>query len=291
MSIFNLGSINIDHVYQVNGFPNIGETVASFGYEIGLGGKGANQSVAAAYAGAKVNHIGAIGAGDDWIIELVNAKGVSTSNVKISQTPTGHAVICVDQNAENTIVIFNGANCALDLMDIRQGLMEAKFGDWLLLQNETNLGFEAVKFSKERGLKIAYSAAPFDCKVVQKILPFCDLIVMNELEAQQCEENILQFEKIINDKTLIVTKGAVGVDCHYHGEKFSVPAFSVVPIDTTGAGDTFFGFLLAELDKGSNLKEAIKIALAAAAIQITEKGAIGAIPHRKVVDAFLEDNK
>lgn len=287
MPIYNLGSINVDHVYQVLAFPAPGETIASSAYHQGLGGKGANQSVAAARAGATVHHIGAIGDGGDWIHGTLSSSGVSTDFVKHSELPTGHAIIMVDARAENTIVLYEGANHDIDANLIETALSGAATGDWFLLQNETNLGIEAARRAKELGLKVAYSAAPFEETAVSGILPFCDLLVLNEIEAAQCASSIPGFADKVARLTMIVTKGADGADCHTSGEVFSVPSIKVTPLDTTGAGDTFLGYVLAELEKGSHLDVAIRLAVAAAALQVTRKGAIDAIPTRAEVDEFL----
>jgi len=162
MTIFNLGSINIDHVYRVAHLPGPGETVSDIGFASGLGGKGVNQSLAAAAAGARVHHIGAVGADGGWIVERLRAVGIDVSDLATVAAATGHAVVCVDANAENQIVIHGGANRALTVEQIDRALARARPGDWFLAQNETNLIAEGFARARALGLKTAYAAAPFE---------------------------------------------------------------------------------------------------------------------------------
>ena len=123
MAIWNLGSINIDHVYRLESLPKPGETLASRGYAQGLGGKGANQSVAAARAGAVTHHLGAMGTGDDWVRDRLAQAGVDMGHVaRLADQVTGHAIILLDADAENAIVIHPGANRAIDEDALTQAL-------------------------------------------------------------------------------------------------------------------------------------------------------------------------
>ena len=131
--IFNLGSINIDHIYRVPHFPAPGETLLSDSYSKGLGGKGANQSVAIARAGGQVVHIGAIGDDALWTRDILISSGVDTSGIEVLESATGHAIINVDQSGENCIVLFDGANVLVSEGQICAALTLAKAGDWLLL--------------------------------------------------------------------------------------------------------------------------------------------------------------
>ena len=286
MTIFNLGSINVDYIYKLPHFPLSGETVSSVNYDIGLGGKGINQSIAAVNAGGTVVHIGSIGAEGEWILKTLRNLNLKTNHITVSDKTTGHAIIYLNKSAENTIVLHAGANYDFQLPNIEKSLAKSQNGDWLLLQNETNLGYESVNYARSLGLKIAYSAAPFDCQKIEKLLPYCDLLVLNEVEARQCKSNIENFDVLTDRMVFIITRGEAGATCYINGEKLTVPAFSVVAVDTTGAGDTFLGFLLAAIDNGVSLESALKLSAAAAAIQITRDGAVQAIPLLKEVEAF-----
>ena len=291
MTIFNLGSINVDYIYKLPHFPSGGETVPSVNYDIGLGGKGINQSIAAVNAGGTVVHIGSIGAESKWILKTLRNLDLETNHIVVSEKTTGHAIIYLNKSAENTIVLYSGANYDFQLPNIEKSLAGSKDGDWLLLQNETNLGYETVNYARSLGLKIAYSAAPFNCQKIEELLPHCDLLVLNEVEVRQCKSNIKNFDALTTRMVLIITQGKAGATCYITGEKLTVPAFSVVEVDTTGAGDTFLGFLLAAIDNGVELQSALKLSSAAAAIQITRDGAVQAIPLLKEVEEFVSSRK
>jgi ribokinase len=291
MTIYNLGSINVDHIYKLPHFPASGETVQSFGYSVGLGGKGVNQSVAAVNAGGIVVHIGSIGIESDWILKMLRDLDLTTNHIAVSNKTTGHAVIYLDESAENTIILHAGANYDFQLSNIEKSLCQSQSGDWLLLQNETNLAYETVKYARSRGLKIAYSAAPFDCQKIEELLPYCNLLVLNEVEAQQCKSNIKNFDTLTDRMIFVVTRGEAGAKCSINGKVLIFPSPSVTAVDTTGAGDTFLGFLLAAIDNGVELESAMKFSTAAAAIQITRDGAVQAIPLREEVEEFLFSKK
>lgn len=281
MAIFNLGSVNIDHVYRVPHLPEPGETLASISFKSGLGGKGANQSIAIGRAGGTVHHIGAIGTEGDWTRGILRESGVNVEHLRTVEVPTGHAIINVDDAGENAIVLFSGANVALTKKQVDTSLAQAKSGDWLVLQNETNLGVYAAKVAQKRGMKIAYSAAPFSAVAAAKMLPLTDLLAVNEIEATQ-----LAAAGLSATKTLI-TKGAKGAEF----DDVSISAFKVNPVDTTGAGDTFFGYFMAALDSGRSSQTALLQATAASALQVTRYGAADAIPTMTEVAEFIEENR
>ncbi len=285
MTIYNLGSINIDHVYRVPHLPAPGETLTSSDFTSGLGGKGANQSIAVRRAGGDVHHIGAVGPEGDWAVEGLRAADVDVSAVATLDTPTGHAIINVDDDGENAIVLFPGANRAISEAMIEAALDGAGDGDWLLLQNETNLGVYAAQTARTKGMRVAYSAAPFDADAVAEILPLTDLLAVNEIEAAQLSRTLGK----ISVPLLLVTKGDAGAVLHGDPET-SAPAFKVTPVDTTGAGDTFLGYFMAGLDAGDPAADALRRASAAAAIQVTRHGAAVAIPIAEEVAKFLKDH-
>lgn len=283
--IFNLGSINADHAYRVAHLPRAGETVAAQGYARLLGGKGANQSIAGARAGGQVVHIGAVGADGDWMVAALADAGVDVRHVRRGPVVSGHAVVMVEESGENAIVIHAGANRELRLQDVEAALAEAGPGDWLLMQNETNLQAEAARMAEAKGLCIAYSAAPFDVAAVRAVLPHVTLLMLNEGEAGQMAREMGE----IAVPMLCVTRGARGVlwteaDV---GETVTIPAPKVVAVDTTGAGDTFAGYLVAGLAAGLEPRSALRRAVSAAAISVTRPGASAAIPMAAEVAAFL----
>ena len=289
MSIYNLGSINADHFYQVPHLPEPGETLAATGHHTGLGGKGANQSVAAVLAGSKVIHIGAIGPDGDWARIQLEKFGVDISYVDTVKTPTAHAIINVDQAGENAIVIFPGANQKQSLIRAKMAIDKAKSGDILLLQNETNLQPKLAEYAQKLGLFVVYSAAPFAPDAVREMLPHTDLLVVNDVEASQIAKVLGLSLADIPVANVLVTHGANGSTWHdlHDGGTFQMPAFPVTPVDTTGAGDCFIGYTAAGLDQGLSAKDAMRLGAGAAALQVTRQGTAAAIPTRAEVDDFL----
>lgn len=286
MTIFNLGSINIDHVYRLPALPRAGETLHASSYAQGLGGKGANQSVAAARAGARVVHLGAMGAGDDWVLDRLDAAGVQTGAIaRLADTATGHAIILVDAAAENSIVLHGGANLALP-PDLPQRAGFAA-GDLLLMQNETSLQAETARLARAAGARVIYSAAPFQIKALRAVLPLVSILAVNEIEAR---DTFAAFGEDLPVEALLITRGSEGAEFRDlpAGQVWHQPAFKVQAVDTTGAGDCFAGWFAAGLDRGEDPPTALRHAAAAAAIQVTRKGAGDAMPDRAEVLEFLK---
>lgn len=287
MSIYNLGSINIDHVHRVARLPGRGETVADTGYAMGLGGKGANQSLAAAAGGARVHHIGAVGADGGWIRDRLAAAGIGTEDLATVAAASGHAVVLVEDGGENQIVIHGGANRALTRDQIAAALARARPGDWFLAQNETNLIAEGFAMARAAGLRTAYAAAPFDAGAAAGLIGLIDLLAVNAVEAGQLAAHLGTGRVEVPE--LLVTLGAEGARLTAGDRVTEAAAFPVEPIDTTGAGDCFLGWFLAARDRGADGREALREAAAAAALKVTRRGAADGIPTRAGVAAFLAE--
>ena len=189
--IFNLGSLNLDHVYRVPRFVQPGETMSVDGYERHLGGKGYNHSAAIAKAHGKCAH---------WRLpnrRLRRVSGSASANpawhIEPSAQPAGHAIIQVDTHGENQILLFPGANRTVTqhhLDTLVAGPNAPAPGDWFLAQNETNLVKEALQWAKSLGLRTAYAAAPFDAEAIEQILPYLDAMALNAVEAQQLQDSL-----------------------------------------------------------------------------------------------------
>ncbi|ABL70399.1 ribokinase [Paracoccus denitrificans] len=286
MTIYNLGSINIDHVYRLPALPRPGETLHAQSYAQGLGGKGANQSVAAARAGADVVHLGAMAASDGWVLGRLAEAGVQTSAIaRLPDIATGHAIILVDTAGENSIVLHGGANLALPAA-LASGI---GFGpdDILLMQNETNLQAETAALARRAGARVIYSAAPFSIAALREVLPHVSILSVNEIEAR---DTFAAFGEDLPVEGLLVTRGAEGAEFRdlRGGQAWHQPAFAVEAVDTTGAGDCFTGWFAAGLARGENPPTALRHAAAAAALQVTRRGAGDAMPDRTEVLAFLK---
>ncbi|WP_299413831.1 ribokinase [uncultured Sulfitobacter sp.] len=281
--IWNLGSINIDNFYEVPHLPAAGETLAATSYGFGLGGKGANMSVAAARAAARISHIGAVGADGRWTRDRLLEYGVDTPHIAQIEMPTGHANIVVERGGENSIVLFQGANVHLTEAIIGGALTEASPGDFLLMQNETNGQEYAAATAQSLGLRVAYAAAPFEASAIERLLGRIDLLVLNEVEASQLEAATGKTVGALGVADVIVTLGAQGCKWVSNiGEKH-FDAYPADAVDTTGAGDTFTGYLVAGLDRGMDMVTAIDLALKAGSLMVMRRGTADVIPDLKEI--------
>lgn len=291
MSIWNLGSINIDHVYRLDHLPQPGETSAASGYAVGLGGKGANQSLAAAGAGAVTHHLGAMGGADGWVIDRLAEAGICTAAIqRLPRDATGHAIILLDGAGENSIVIHPGANRAIAPAPLREAMALIAAGDTLLLQNETNCQVEAARAARNAGARVIYSAAPFDIEAVRDVLPHVSILAMNAGEAERL---FAEMPGPLPVEGVLITRGGDGAEYRdlRGGSAEFQPAFRVTPVDTTAAGDTFAGYFAASLDRGCDIAEALHLASAAAALKVTRPGAGDAIPKLEEVQDFIRQHE
>ena len=287
--IYNLGSINRDIVYGMKALPKAGETVSADNVADFLGGKGINQSIAVAQAGQPVCHIGAVNKDDAWVLPQIQNFGMGTDSIDRIDAPTGHAVIAVDEGAENQIIILSGANKAITSDWMHQQLSDLGEGDYVLCQNETNLTAELGELTKSKGAKLILSAAPFDADQVTALRPNAHLLAVNELEAAELSQTFGQAPEEMGFPMLLVTKGSEGATVYAGGEATFQSSFKVTPVDTTGAGDTFLGSFVARLDKGEDIQTALRYASGAAALQVTKHGAAAAIPSETDVLQFLKE--
>ncbi len=286
MAIWNLGSINADLIYSVPHIPGPGETLSSTERQMFLGGKGANMSVAIARAGGRVNHIGAVGADGAWAVERLLEYGVDTRHITTVDTETAQAIIMVDPQGENAIILHAGANGVIPQTTLQSAMTEAQTGDWLVMQNETNLQRTAAALGRKMGLRVAYAAAPFDAERVQAVLPHLDFLILNAVEADQLRAATGLGPDALPVQDVIVTLGADGATWFGPDGAVDVAAMPVTPVDTTGAGDTFTGYVLAGLDQGQLMLQAMKQATKAAALMVTRRGTADVIPDLAEVRGF-----
>lgn len=302
MAVVNFGSINIDHIYSVPHFVTPGETLSSSGYKSVLGGKGANQSIACALAGASVMHVGAIHTNDNSFLKLIESAGVDCQFVnQQSEVATGHAIIQVNSDGENAIVLFAGANNSLSEAQIDAALNNTKTNDWILLQNETNAIEEIIEKAAAKGLSIAFNPAPMRPNTASLPLDKVSLLFVNEVEAMQLsqtqtvEEAISALSNNYPNTKVVLTLGKAGVSYLYKGQHTKIDGYKVNAVDTTAAGDTFTGYFLANyIDSLSNDNndptEALKKACAAAALCVTKEGAAPSIPSAAELANFIQQH-
>ena len=286
--ILNIGSLNIDHVYQVPHFVLPGETLTSSSYLRNAGGKGLNQSIALARAGVNVAHGGKIGPEGVFLKELLATEGVDTSSILTGEMPTGHAIIQVDSGGQNNIILYPGANRQLNHAELDEMLYSRPSGSWLLLQNEINEIPFIMEQAHAHGLHIAINPAPCGPEVLNYPLQLADVLFVNEIEGAQLASLPLTVSaKEIADslsglfplQEIVLTLGSQGA-LYQHGDRqIFMPAEPVTPVDTTSAGDAFTGYFLAAKLRGETPQEAMRIASHAAAIAVTRQGAAASIPR------------
>lgn len=296
-----LGSINADHILNLESFPRPGETVTGSQYQVAFGGKGANQAVAAGRSGANIAFIACTG--DDDTGERVR-KQLASDNIDIAPVSvvasesTGVALIFVNGEGENVIGIHAGANAALTTERVAEQKERIARADALLMQLESPLEsvLAAAKIAHGNQTTVALNPAPAR-ELPDELLSLVDIITPNETEAEKLtgvrvenDEDAAKAAQVLHDKGIdmvIITLGSRGVWASQRGNGQRVPGFKVQAIDTIAAGDTFNGALMTALLEGTELPEALRFAHAAAAIAVTRKGAQPSVPWRKEIDDFL----
>ena len=286
MKIVNFGSLNIDRVYQVEHLVRPGETITSLGYQEFAGGKGLNQSIALARGGAEVYHAGKIGSDGSFLVDVLASSGVDVSLVFTGDGQTGHAIIQVDASGENAIVLFAGENRTLTDDEVSTVIDRMESGDYLLLQNEINSVHEIINRGSAKGLNIVFNPAPITTDIQTVPLDRINWLIVNETEGQAISgksEPVQIMDTIIErypTLSLVLTLGGSGVHYADAHNRYFIPAEKVEPVDTTGAGDTFIGYFIAEIVGGSTVEESLIAANKAAALCVTRPGAADSIPHR-----------
>jgi len=289
MTVFNIGSLNIDYVYSVSQFVKPGETIASEMMEIFPGGKGLNQSIALARAGSKVVHCGLIGKDGQFLKDVLAQSGVDTKNIMITDSPTGHAIIQVDTNGQNCILLYAGANRTFTDEYIDSVIAKASSGDILVLQNEIN-GLEHIfDAAAVKKLDIAFNPSPFDDSILKLPLQRVKWWFCNELEAEYLfgsgspEEICRKFTEKYPESNLILTLGKDGAIFKNRDMLLRQPIFKVDTVDTTAAGDTFSGYFISAVAQGNDIKFALEFAAKASSITVSRKGASSSIPYAQEV--------
>lgn len=286
MKILSLGSLNIDLVYSVSHINLEGETISAREREYEQGGKGLNQSIALAQAGAKVFMSGCVGHDGDDLIKTLQMSGVDTRFIQTVDEPSGHAIIQLADSGANSIIIYGGANVMITPRMIDETLAHFTAGDYILLQNEISCVDYAIRAAKERGLKVAFNPSPISEGLPAYPLHLVDIFILNELEGQTLSGNsstaggdiLAALVDRFPEAVIVLTLGEKGAMYHDSGHDFTCPAHKVPVVDTTGAGDTFCGYFLACTMNGMGPQEALETATRASALAIGKKGAAVSIP-------------
>lgn len=284
MKLLVFGSVNIDHVYHLPHLVRPGETIASNQYEKNAGGKGFNQTIALAKAGQAVWFAGAIGQDGLFLKHILEEQGVRTEYLHSMKVPTGHAMIQVDVNGQNSIILYGGANQSLTPSMMDEVLSHFALGDYLLMQNEISHGRYLLEAAAQRGLKVILNPSPASPEMAAWPLEKVDHLILNEVEGFDLTEE--KDPDAILDALLarcpqlhiVLTLGANGsiyADTTCRIRQKIIPT-SVA--DTTAAGDTFTGYYLQAMLSGKSTAQALAIAAQAASIAVSRIGASISIP-------------
>lgn len=285
MKILNFGSLNIDKVYAVENIVKGGETVDSLSFAENVGGKGLNQSIAVAKAGGNIYHAGCVGKDGAILLDTLKENGVDTSLIKTVDVSSGQAIIQVDSSGQNCIILYHGANYAVDREYIDEVLEHFSVGDILILQNEISNIDYIIAQAKKKGMKIFLNPSPINESLQKYDIASLNGIFVNEhegayLSGKEAVAEILQeLSAKYPDLEIILTFGDKGAYYHYRDKQFFTPAHKVNAVDTTAAGDTFTGYFIALKQQGKTVEECMQAATKAAAITVTRKGAAASIPQ------------
>jgi len=297
MRILNFGSLNLDYVYQVPRFLMPGETMAALSVDVVPGGKGLNQSIALARAGAQVWHAGTVGTGSGMLTDFLKQNGVNDSLLVRSGHVQGNAIIQVTPKGENAILLCGGSNRAITEKQVCETLAQFREGDWLVLQNEVSCLREMITEARKRGMKIVLNPSPFEEELLEVDFNAVDWLFINEVEGSQMtgsddpDEILRALRGRYPLMNVVLTLGKQGAVCDTPEERICQPVFPVHTVDTTAAGDTFTGYFIASYTQGFSLHECMKRAAAAAALSVSRHGAAVSIPQAQEVEKMLEASK
>ncbi len=293
MKILNFGSCNIDYVYSLDHIVVTGETETTHKLETFPGGKGLNQSVALAKAGAQVYHAGCVGKDGEMLTTLLQESGVDISYLQMVPEKNGHAIIQVSAEGDNSIFLYPGSNECITKEMIDSVLADFDAGDILLLQNEISNVDHAIEKGHEKGMQIVLNPSPFNQIIRDIDLNKISYLILNEVEAKEfsnCvepEASLHFFRKQYPSLKVMLTLGSKGCVFMDETQELYQPIFLVDAVDTTAAGDTFTGYFVAGLSRGETYGQILRIASAASAISVSRNGAAPSIPDRREVENAL----
>ena len=292
------GSINVDLVVRVKSLPRPGETVLGPSYKLVAGGKGANQALAAARAGALTRMVGAVGRDGFAEVALADmaAAGVDLSGVQRCAAPTGCAVICVDEAGQNQIAVASGANWKARERQLADGLLGPRSLVVMQMEVPPAQNWALVARARAQGARLLLNLAPAGA-LPGLILPALDWLVVNEIEVDTIaaklrldRENPRAAGAALAEATgitVVVTLGAEGAVAFAGKQGWEIGALAIKPVDTTGAGDAFVGAFAAALDEGADLPTALRWGSVAGALACLVPGAQPSLPLRSAIERQL----
>ncbi|MCR5205691.1 MAG: ribokinase [Lachnospiraceae bacterium] len=284
MRVLCFGSLNLDYVYPVDHIVRLGETESSSGVNVNCGGKGLNQSVALARAGVPVWHAGLVGSEGQPLIDKCVQNGVNAEHVHMIEGRSGHTIIQVDKEGNNSILLFGGANMCITEEFIDEVISDFEKDDIILLQNEINLLDIIIEKAYEKGMKIVLNPSPFNESLEKCNLNKISYFILNEIEGEQMTgikepEGILEeMRKRYPLAKVVLTLGEEGSLYQCGKDIYRQSAYKVKAVDTTAAGDTFTGYFISAVIKGMKPEEGLDLAAKASAIAVTRQGALDSVP-------------
>lgn len=287
MRFLNYGSVNIDLIFTVDHIVKGGETLQSTSLNKSAGGKGANQSAALAKAGAPVFHAGKVGQDGGFLLQLLSSYGVDVSFIRTYEGSTGQALIQLDANKQNAIILYSGGNGQITTAEIDQTLHHFGSDDVLVLQNEIVHTDYLIKAAAQRGMKVCMNVAPFDPSVLTLPLELVDLLVVNEIEGaglagmQETPDFKAILERLVTrfpNSQILLTIGKQGCWYAFKDLRIHHDIYDTEVVDTTAAGDTFIGYYLASIARGHSIRQALQYASKAAGLAVSRPGAMASIP-------------
>ncbi len=292
MKILDFGSLNYDYVYGVEHVVVPGETISSRDMEIFCGGKGLNQAIAAARAGAEVHMAGMVGEDGQLFMDICKENGIDVSYLKQVPGKSGHAIIQLDKNGQNSILLYGGSNRKITKEYVDEVLTGFSKGDLLLLQNEINMLDYIIDKAYEKGMRILLNPSPYDEKLAACDLTKISVFLINEIEGEQItkEKEPEKMLDVLEEKYpgagIMLTLGSKGSVYANKGKRYRQDIFKVKAVDTTAAGDTFTGYFAASVLKGMPMEEILRKCAKASAIAVSKKGASDSIPKEEEVDGY-----
>lgn len=292
MKVLNLGSLNIDYVYDVDHFVRAGETQGSLNMDTFCGGKGLNQSIALSRSGIEVWHGGAVGFEDSkMLLDTLEQAGVKINLINRKNSKSGHAIIQKIKSGENCILLHGGANHLITKEDVAFILGNFQKGDYIILQNEISELPYIMESAHKKGMKVVFNPSPISKKIMSYPLEYVDYFILNEIEAADIcngydlkdSELIEKLHNMFPKSKIVLTLGEKGSIYKDSEVNYRQPIFKVKAVDTTAAGDTFTGFFIGALVSNKSVKEALELAAKASAISVTRNGASVSIPTLKDV--------
>ena len=293
MKLLVFGSVNIDHTYDLSHLVRAGETLSSERYTRNEGGKGFNQSIALLKAGVPVYFAGAIGQDGLFLRDRLVEMGADVTHLNVLPVPTGHALIQVDADGQNAIILYGGANREITKDMIDRVLADFGAGDYILLQNEIANVEYIIQRAGEKGIHVVLNPSPISPELARFPFHRVAWLLLNEVEGEDLSGE-KDPESMLNVLTaryprmqMVLTLGEKGAVYACGGERIRQDAFPAKAVDTTAAGDTFTGYFLASVLQGDTVCEALRRAARAASMAVERSGAAASVPLKCEVDAVM----